>query len=124
MEANEIDIRGLDKADVLAALYNASRPQGLGWLHARMAGDVLSHEEAAKLVEEHTRHDKAEWRKKCGLPETTIYFDYVYGRVMKVELGGETFNPHLYDRDNGSGAACRALESLLSAPSPARPKEA
>lgn len=29
-----ISIEGLDKAAVLAALYNASHPQGLGFVHA------------------------------------------------------------------------------------------
>ncbi len=28
-----ISINGLDKAAVLAALYNASRPQGMGFMH-------------------------------------------------------------------------------------------
>ena len=34
MNNEKIDISGLDKADVLAALYNNSRPLGLGFLHA------------------------------------------------------------------------------------------
>lgn len=87
-----IDLRGLDKADVLAALYNRSRPQGLGFLQAT-SGD-MTREEAAELLKEHT------------------YFDYLHGRVMKVNLAGDTFSPHLYDRDLGEGAAARAVASV------------
>ena len=37
------------------------------------------------------------------------YFDYLKGRVMKVDLSGDKLNPFLYDRDNGQGAAAAAL---------------
>lgn len=37
------------------------------------------------------------------------YFDYLKGRVMKVDLCGNEFDPWLYDRDNGRGAAARAI---------------
>ena len=40
------------------------------------------------------------------------YFDYVQGRVMKVDLSGDSFNPWLYDRDNGEGAAKRIVDTL------------
>ena len=39
-----------------------------------------------------------------------MYFDYLYGRVMKVDLSKDTFDPFLYDRDNGQGAAERAIK--------------
>lgn len=38
-----------------------------------------------------------------------IYFDYLQGRVMKVDLAGDELDPRLYDRDNGEGAARRAI---------------
>ena len=38
-----------------------------------------------------------------------LYFDYLYGRVMKIDLAGDELDPWLYDRDNGEGAAERAL---------------
>ena len=49
------------------------------------------------------------------LLEQTTRFDYLAGRVMKVELGGDTLDPWLYDRDNGRGAALEALTPLLAA---------
>jgi hypothetical protein len=39
-------------------------------------------------------------------------FDYLKGRVMKVNLSGDEFDPWLYDRDNGQGAAERAIASI------------
>jgi len=94
METQPIDISKLDKAEVLAALYNNSRRQGMGFLNAR-GREPLTKEQAAELLKE------------------TTYFDYLAGRVMKVELKGDTLDPWLYDRDNGAGAAARALEPLM-----------
>lgn len=91
-----IDISSLDKADVLAALYNNAKVQGLGFLKA-IPGD-MPREQAVALVGERTPH--------------ALYFDYVHGRVLKVNLAGDSFDPWLYDRDNGTGAAERAIASV------------
>lgn len=90
-----IDITGKDKAAVLAALYNASRPLGMGIL----AYDPIpmTTEEAQALI------------GGCD-PNFALYFDYLKGRVMKVDLTDDTLNPALYDRDNGEGAALKALQ--------------
>lgn len=88
-----ISIEGLDKADVLAALYNGSRPQGIGFL--QYEEKPMTRKEAEELL------------------KGTDYFDYLKGRVMKVSLSSDTeLNPWLYDRDNGPGAAERAISSL------------
>jgi len=88
-----ISLNGLDKADVLAALYNASRPLGMGNLHYD--------------PKEMTR-DEAQSHLRPG----ENYFDYLKGRVMKVDLSGEMLDPWLYDRDNGEGAAAAVIERL------------
>ena len=87
-----IDISKLDKADVLCALYNNSHPQGMGFLQA--TPQDMEHEEAVELLKERT------------------YFDYLKGRVMKSEISGDEFDPRLYDRDNGEGAAEEAITSI------------
>ena len=87
-----IDISKLSKVQVLVALYNASQPLGTGFLHYDPA--PMSEEEADDLLEQST------------------YFDYVKGRVMKVDLSKSEFDPRLYDRDNGQGAAQRAISGL------------
>lgn len=89
-----IDIKSVSKAKVLAALYNASRPQGMGFVHYG-PGD-MTEEQAAELLSKNT------------------YFDYLQGRVMKVDLSGDTLETRLYDRDNGPGAAERAIKHLIA----------
>lgn len=88
-----IDTTGLDTADVLAALYNAARPQGIGFLHYK--------------PEPMTRDEAKTWLGNG----TTSYFDYLLGRVMKVRISNP-LDPTLYDRDNGNGAAARAIDAL------------
>ena len=48
----------------------------------------------------------------AGLLEKQTYFDYLHGRVLKVELSGDEFDERLYDRDCGEGAAQRAVDSI------------
>lgn len=93
-----MNISGLDKAEVLAALFNASRQIGMGLFDNR--GDSAMSIETARLI----------------VAEQTD-FDYLYGRVMKLSLDGEYLDTGLYNRDNGDGAAERALASLLTAKS-------
>jgi len=91
-----IDITGLDKVAVLTALYNASRPLGMGFLHATPGG--LSPEDAKLELARTEPHG--------------LYFDYLRGRVMKVSLSADMLDPRLYDRDNGEGAAARAISKI------------
>ena len=90
-----IDMQG-QKAKVLAALYNGSRPLGLGMMHFESA--PMTEAEAEEILAE-----------RADYPS----FDYLKGRVMKVNLSGESFEPRLYDRDNGEGAAARAVAAVL-----------
>ena len=53
-----VDISGLDKAEVLAALYNAARPRGVGLL--RYDPTPMSTEEAREILQD----------------RTGLYFDY------------------------------------------------
>lgn len=85
-----IDISNMNKADVLVKLYNASKPLGLGFLHFTPEDMTVS--EAELLL---TKYQ---------------YFDYLKGRVMKVDLSEAEFDESYYDRDNGEGAARRALD--------------
>lgn len=85
-------IGDLDKASVLAALYNVAKPQGMGFLHYDPA--PMSNEEAKELLGQK-------------------YFDYLKGRVMKISLeSDESFDASLFDRDNGNGCAQAAIDSL------------
>lgn len=85
----------VDAAELLAALYNASVPQGMGALH--FTPEPMTVDEAQREIDERGRFD----------------FDYLKGRVLKVwERDGEV-DGRLYDRDLGDGAF---LEVVLSLP--------
>lgn len=91
-----INIAGLDKAEVLKALYDNSKLLGMGVFQAVPEGTVTV---------EHCRE----------LLEKQSSFDYMYGRVLKVSLALDEFNERLYDRDNGEGAAASAINSIRKA---------
>lgn len=86
-----VDIKGLDKAKVLKALYDGSHIQGLGILQA---------------ISDFTLDNARNCLSK------TSDFDYLYRRVLKVNLSGDSFDERLYDRDNGKGAAQRAISKI------------
>jgi hypothetical protein len=99
-----VNIEGLDKADVLAALYNASRPQGMGFLG--YDPQPMTGGEAQELLDSGVHH-----------------FDYLKGRVMKLDLKSDSeFDPRLYDRDNGDGAAAHAIHLLREEGNPNSPE--
>lgn len=93
-----VKIKGLSKAKVLAALYNRANPQGMGFL--QYDPSPMTEEEAQKILDNMD-------------PKYGIYFDYLKGRVMKVNLTSDVeFEERLYDRDNGLGAAQRVINRL------------
>ncbi len=89
----DIDISKMNKAEVLAALYNNSKPLGMGYLHYDPT--PMTKEEAEEMLKEQT------------------FFDYVKGRLMKINMDGDILSTRSYDRDNGEGTARRALSHLL-----------
>ncbi len=82
-----VDIRGLEKGDVLAALYNAASPLGLGYLQYDRKS--MTSEEGKRI-----------YRELGG-----FRVDYVRGKPIKANLSGDTFCSWTYDRDNGRGKA-------------------
>ena len=80
-----MNISGLDKAEVLVALWNASHQQGRGFLHDDSMGLLL--DEARELLVAPGR------------------VDHVKGRVMKIDLHPNEVWTDLYNRDNYEGAA-------------------
>ena len=91
-KAMNIDISRMNKAEVVAKLFNASKAQGMGFFQ-------LGNDKQMSLAEAERALDEA----------GDGYFDYLNGRIMKVDVSGDSLSPRLYDRDNGEGAAARAL---------------
>ena len=88
-----ISIKGKNKAKILAALYNNARAQGLGWLHYDPA--PMTEAEAKELLD-----------------GGQTYFDYLKGRVLKVDLSSDTTETYLYNRDNGKNKAEQIIADI------------
>ncbi|XLQ19790.1 MAG: hypothetical protein ACKUBY_04315 [Candidatus Moraniibacteriota bacterium] len=88
----DVSITGLNKADVLAALYNTARPQGMGFMHYDPT--PMSREVAEKLLEQGK------------------YFDYLLGRVMKTQIEGDEISVHGFEMDNGVGTVQQVIDEL------------
>lgn len=95
---NNVSIKDIPKNELLAALYNNSKPLGLGMLH--FDPTPMSLDDAQNMIED---------LKKEG---RDLFFDYVKGRVMKVDITGDEMKTWSYNRDIGEGAAERIVESL------------
>lgn len=108
-----VNITGLSKAEVLAALFNASAPGGMGFLQAMHGPQVMSVEDAEELVGAgNTATPDYGGHTLPGRPE--LYFDYLYGRPLKLNLtNDDSFDPWGFDRDNGGdGSAQRVIDRL------------
>lgn len=88
-----VNIKGLDKADVLFALWLRSHAQGMSFVGLK-----------------NFNLDRAKYWIENTTPR--LYFDYVDGHVIKCDLSGDEFDERLYDRDCGDGAAAEAIRYI------------
>jgi hypothetical protein len=92
----DINISHLSKAEALRRLWN-------GALNHVNHGQLMA---MVQLMQKPMTLEEAEVHVACS---RDLYFDYVQGRCLKVDLSKDTLDPRLYDRDSGPGAAARAL---------------
>jgi hypothetical protein len=76
-----IDISKLDKAEVLAALYNNSRQQGMGFMHSRGAAGMTK-EEAAEEEDEEARRERKLRKKKAANQQLTAVSSMIFGESL------------------------------------------
>ena len=101
-----VDISGLDKAAVLAVLFNASAPRGMGFLQAQFGPSTMTVEDARQIID-------SGGSPGPGFPHGNLSYDYLFGRPLKVNLEGDEFSPRGFDRDNGgTGTAQRLVKEL------------
>ena len=124
-----ININGLDKAEVLLALWKGSHAQGMSFLGMMNGGFTL--EKAQDMIHqlqvfafkrsgeapEHIPENNDEYIAKFNDwlktdPDIQLYFDYVEGHVIKCDISGDEFDERLYDRDCGEGRAAEVIEAL------------
>lgn len=109
-----VDISGLDKAAVLATLYNAASPHGKGFLTYDPTPMTVEH---ARIVIE-TRDDEifAQARVLGHLPEhereVRHCFGYLNGRPLHVDLYADRIEVGPYDAKHGVGMAQYALDAF------------
>jgi hypothetical protein len=100
MDDEKIDITGLDKRDVLVAL----------WEKSKVAGFYQSHDAHIFGIRAPTTCSEKE--VSAVLDSEHMCADYVDGRVIKTCFKGDSLNPWGYDRDNGKGAMKAVVDAL------------
>jgi hypothetical protein len=88
-----IDIKGLNKIDLLVALYNAAQPAAL---HGGYPHRPMDEVEADALIEE------------------GLFFGYVNGRALFVDLTPDELETGRFDSHNGRHAAANAIAPILA----------
>ncbi len=108
----KINIIGLDKADVLLALYNNAKFNGSGFASQPMMKILAS---MAPPVKVEAARKEIEKCSKTG----RYKFDYVDlgsgPRPIKVDLSGFEFDSSSYDQDHGDGLAVTVISNLRKA---------
>lgn len=86
-----IDIKGLNRAEVLAALYNEASPGGaqrMSWMQWQPGNMTVA---------------EAESHLASILADDWI--DYLGGRALKIKFEGDQLEDRLYDREYGDAKA-------------------
>ena len=100
-----MNVQGLSRARILKALYNNTTVIAPV---ARITGEArptpMTTDEAEGVIL---------GRAEGGYD---LYFDYLFGRMVKTNLEGDVLDLRLYDRDNGPGAGERAILEEFTAP--------
>lgn len=98
-----MDINGINKGKLIAALYNSSKPAGpFGALNAL--------KDSSGELRDMTEAEGTGFYDRYKSPNGDISFDYVMGHVFKVAFIGDVLErPDLFDRDNGEGACAKAV---------------
>lgn len=97
LKSYEINIESLDSAEMITALYNAAST-GFG---------IKVPDVSVSQVQEYLNEQFS------GKQGNRLYIDYLFNKPLKIHFGRPILDTRLYDRDNGIGAAKKALEPLL-----------
>jgi hypothetical protein len=100
-----VDIQGLDKAAVLAALFNASSCTGSRFKQTGNGPEIMSIDDARAFIQQ-----------QANVYSSGLEFLEVFGRPIMVNLSNDNFVPWLYDRENGEAGLAEQVVSQLREP--------
>ena len=109
MSTNTINVAGIDRAELLAALHNGTKVLGMGRFQA--LGRDITVSEAREALNNEGTPDYPMRRFKPG----EFDFDYFYGKPLKVRVVGDLlYGAGRYDRDapGGEGSCQKIIDSL------------
>ena len=111
-----VNIADIDKGELLAELFNNSRPAGLGFIQAAKGPGAMTAEQGRELVAKTLAREFSHDRDRMfGRSNGRLYFDYLYGRPLKTDISGDEVQPWGYDRDNGGeGTLARIVDKIRS----------
>jgi len=91
-----VNIAGLDKAELLMRAFNASKQQGLG------------------LADPLGRQDMTIDQARAIATQGPMVYDYLHGRVLKIDISGNEVRTYAYNRDVGLGALEKIVDDMRS----------
>ncbi|WP_340375719.1 hypothetical protein U5640_11610 [Streptomyces sp. SS7] len=115
MTRTRIDIAGLERADVLAALYNHTKPFGAAGQLVPFALETLAPADAQVFINAAKQRNIREAPARDTVYvelDGTLSLDYLWGHSLKLAFDGDVVDATVYDIDNGAGLAARAIEHL------------
>jgi hypothetical protein len=111
MSNNEVDISGLSKAAVLAALHNNAKVFGAGRLQA-VQGDLAVADVQSFLDDGDDRNRMFMGVESEGSGRSSLNFQYFMGRLLYVDLSSDTIHTDAFDRQYGKGAGQWVIDHL------------
>jgi len=118
-----VDTTGLEREAVLAALYNAASPHGLGFQHYDPRpmdigwAERVINERGNDLM--HVLHKLNPGTFPLPRPRVTLAFDYVYGRPLKVILMNPKVDVSIYESKHIAGLGGTVIDILRDTGNPA-----
>ena len=91
MESKEVDISGIDKVELLKALWKGMKPASF-YMRTGVPPPSFDEKTAKEAVKK--------------------YIDYFQGRCIKTDIRRNIADPCLYDRDAGPGAFAQIVANL------------
>jgi len=107
-----VNIKGVNKSVLLAALFNNSQVVGMGFLQAGRGPQVMTTEQAQQVFD---ALDNGQQVHDNGRVGRLYYFDYLFGRPLKVDLSFDEVDDWGYDRDNGGPGTLQQIVNVIKA---------